>query len=178
MTYESLLHKVAEIFSAELSGLKRLPYREMLKFLRREQPDTQGIYLIWDEKGECDYIGKGEKIVVRLAYHVSPQGDIVWDRLSREGFDWRQRSAQDEECRKAAKRVRAKILSTYTVSIVPYNGDPKVPGKLPLGLRELERLAQYLLVPNRGGFPHQDIGWLSIKEFKHRYPIPTGLVEE
>lgn len=172
MTYASLLQKVAEIFSTELSALKRLPYGEMLKFLRKEQPDTQGIYLIWDEKGECDYIGKGEKIAVRLAYHVSPQGDIVWSRLSREGFDWRQGRSQDEECRKAARRVQSEVLSTYAVSILPYNGDAKIPGKLPLGLSELERLAQYLLVPNRGGFPHQDVGWITIKEFKRLYPIP------
>lgn len=189
-SYNDLIQKIHDLLKEEIQGLPLLSYPEMLRDLRGKPP-IQGVYLIFDAEGRSIYVGKGQDVRTRLLDHARIKGDLVYRLMAEEGFSYEAQKAHRCECGKliecgrgpekiedgreqAAERLQAWLLKNYKVSILSYT----LASTLPLGLRELERLAQYILVPIVGKISHRTKGQIPISEHVEDNPIPKDIKKD
>lgn len=190
-SYNDLLKKIHDVLKDEFLSISLRPYVEVHRSLIKWQP-VSGVYVIKDHDDAVLYVGHSTDIRSRLRNHFGIGGDLVVERLVSEGFARFKKEEREHLCEcgrkrrcghgeikipeegreEAAKRIQLSLINTCTVGYIHYSEGG------PLGLRELERLAQYILVPKIGSFPHRTLGHVPIAEHVANNPIPEDIAKE
>lgn len=157
-SYNDLLRVVHAAVKEEC---KRVIYRPYL-IVANELKTTilKGVYIVKGQDGEVLYVGRSDNIIARLKDHFSIRGSIVRSVIRRGGL--LNNVSSDEE-------TREYLLEIATVGFVL--GDA-LPGLVPLGLRELELVLQYALVPTFGMIYDHPGKQTPLPEFVSKNPIP------
>lgn len=186
--YDVVTQSVLDSVKKTLNLIPRKPYLEVLRELRGKKP-VQGIYIVYDDQGTPFHHERIWDMRFSLLKNIGPYGLLIHFGLNAEGFSDHQKKVHRCECGRAlechngaetiddgreaiAERIRLKMISLFTVSIIPMDRQPDYQ------VLDLDRMIQSVLTPHMGVNTPTSKNWVPIAEFIAADTFPEDIDKE
>lgn len=165
LSFAEVLSKIKDALKTEFQKIVPRPWRDVAAAVRGRR--VSAVYLIYAPDGELLYVGKSDNIGHRLSSHRKPGGILFDNLLSQAGFPLSAPMGHRCDCGKVLpcdsgnlkiddthagtiERLKKTIVDTFLVGLIHHGVKQGLNGSLPVGLKEIETLAQFLLSPKFG----------------------------